>query len=87
MTFDEYGLLWLADPWVTVGVLLAVVGLFLWSHAWVASGRPPSPRAMAVRVRPARPEWRVLRSFGRGPAAAGRRVGPYQPARRERRAA
>jgi hypothetical protein len=87
MGFDEYGILWLADPWVAAGVLLALVGLFLWSHGWVASGRPPSPRAMAVRVRPARPEWAALRSFRRPPVAPARRIRAYQAARRERRAA
>ena len=51
MTIDEQGFLWLSDPWVAGIAFLAVLGVLLWSHGWIVAGRPPHPRAMAVKVR------------------------------------
>ncbi len=50
MSLDERGLVWLTDPWVFVLAFLFVLGAVLWSHRWVAVGRMPRPRSMAVRV-------------------------------------
>ena len=51
MTFDEYGALWLSDPWIAAVALVASLAAVLWSHGWIATGRAPRPRTMAVRVR------------------------------------
>ncbi len=69
MTFDDQGLLWLSDPWIAVLAFGAVLGLLLWSHAWAASGRPPRPRAMAVRVRRPRRVRPALRNVPLTPPA------------------
>ena len=51
MTFDEYGALWLSDPWIAVVALIGIVAAVLWSHGWIATGAAPRPRTMAVRLR------------------------------------
>jgi hypothetical protein len=51
MAFDEHGTLWLTDPWVALAGLVVAVGVVLWSHGWIATGAPPRPKAMAVRLR------------------------------------
>ena len=51
MTFDEYGTLWLSDPWIAAVALVAIVAAVLWSHGWIATGAAPRPRTMAVRLR------------------------------------
>ncbi len=51
MTFDEYGALLLSDPWIAATAIVAVLATVLWSHGWIASGAPPRPRTMAVRLR------------------------------------
>ena len=51
MTFDEYGALWLSDPWIAAIALVSILGTVLWSHAWIVTGRAPRPRTMAVKMR------------------------------------
>ena len=51
MTFDEYGALWLSDPWIAAIALVSIVAAVLWSHGWIVSGVAPRPRTMAVRLR------------------------------------
>ncbi len=51
MTFDEYGALWLSDPWIAAVALVGIMAAVLWSHGWIATGAAPRPRTMAVRVR------------------------------------
>ena len=51
MTFDEYGALWLSDPWLAALVLVSIVATVLWSHGWIATGQAPRPRTMAVKLR------------------------------------
>ena len=50
MGFDEFGILWLFDPWVAGVVLTGILGVVLWSHGWIVTGAPPRPLAMAVRL-------------------------------------
>ena len=51
MTFDEYGALWLTDPWIAAVAIVGILATVLWSHGWIVAGAPPRPRTMAVRVR------------------------------------
>ena len=51
MTFDEYGALWLSDPWIAAIALVSTVAVVLWSHGWIVTGAAPRPRTMAVRLR------------------------------------
>jgi len=51
MAFDEYGALWLSDPWIAAIALVTIVATVLWSHGWIATGAAPRPRTMAVRLR------------------------------------
>ncbi len=51
MTFDEFGGLWLSDPWIAAVALMGIVAAVLWSHGWIVTGAAPRPRTMAVRVR------------------------------------
>jgi hypothetical protein len=51
MTIDERGLLWLSDPWIAVLFSLVIVGLVLWSHRWLETGRAPGLRAVRVTAR------------------------------------
>ena len=51
MTLDEYGLIWLSDPWIAALAFVAIVGTVVWSHGWVVSGAPPRPRTIVGRVR------------------------------------
>ena len=62
MRVDEYGVVWLTDPWVSVLAFLVVVGLVLWSHRWIATSRLPRPRTMAVRIPRERRVPRVIRT-------------------------
>ena len=50
MMFDEYGALWLTDPWIAVVAFVGVLAAVLWSHGWIVTGSP-RPRTMAVRLR------------------------------------
>jgi hypothetical protein len=75
MTFDEYGLLWLTDPWLTAATFLVVLGTLLWSHRWIAAGRMPRLRSMAVRIPRERRVPRIMRAadvraLGRRPTPA-----------------
>ncbi len=51
MTFDEYGTLWLTDPWIAGVAIVGILAAVLWSHGWIVTGAPPRPRTMAVRLR------------------------------------
>ena len=51
MTFDEFGGLWLSDPWMAAVSLVGIVVAVLWSHGWIVTGAAPRPRTMAGRVR------------------------------------
>jgi hypothetical protein len=51
MIVDDAGLIWISNLWLALGFLLIVLGLTLFSHGWVATGRAPRPRQMAVRIR------------------------------------
>ena len=51
MTFDEFGGLWLSDPWIAALALVAIVATVLWSHGWIVTGAAPHPRTMALRAR------------------------------------
>ena len=51
MGIDEYGALWLTDPWIAGVALMGIVAAVLWSHGWIVAGAPPRPRTMAVRLR------------------------------------
>jgi hypothetical protein len=51
MTFDEYGTVWLTDPWIAAAAIVGILATVLWSHGWIASGAPPRPRTMAVQLR------------------------------------
>jgi predicted signal transduction protein with EAL and GGDEF domain len=51
MTVDDAGLIWITNFWLAVGFLLIALGLTLFSHGWIATGRAPRPRRMAVRMR------------------------------------
>lgn len=48
MTIDEYGIIWLTNPWIAATFLFAAIGLFVWSHAQIAHRSGPR---MAVRAR------------------------------------
>ena len=50
MMFDEFGALWLTDPWIAVVAFVGVLATVLWSHGWIVTGSP-RPRTMAVRLR------------------------------------
>jgi hypothetical protein len=55
MIVDDAGLIWMTNLWLALGFLLIALGLTLFSHGWIATGRPPRPRQMAVRIRRRRP--------------------------------
>lgn len=50
MFIDEAGLFWISNLWVAVGLISITVGVVLFSHGWVVTGRVPRPRRMAVRM-------------------------------------
>jgi len=52
MVVDDGGALWLSNPWLAALALALAVGLVLWCHRWLETGRAPAPRnlrAQAVR--------------------------------------
>jgi hypothetical protein len=51
MTIDERGLLWLSDPWIAALFSLVIVGLVLWSHCWLETGRAPGLQVVRVTAR------------------------------------
>jgi hypothetical protein len=51
MFVDEAGALWLSNPWIVVGLLGAAVGLVVWCHRWLESGRAPLPRRNLSHIR------------------------------------
>ena len=40
MVVDAQGLLWITDPWLALLGASLLMGLVLWCHAWIATGRP-----------------------------------------------
>ena len=80
MTFDEYGTLWLTDPWIAAIAILGILATVLWSHGWIVTGSP-RPRTMAVQLR---------RESAHGVAQLNQAVNVARPTllrRRQRRAA
>jgi hypothetical protein len=92
MTIDERGLLWLSDPWIAVLSSLLIVGLVLWSHRWLETGRAPGLQAVRVSARRRRTterDRRVLVLSRRRAAAVAQHQShacpPARPARDRRR--
>ncbi len=93
MTVDDAGLFWITNFWLAVGFLLIAVGLTLFSHGWIVTGRPPRPRQMAIRMRRPRPRATHLGAHPRAVARPALLVGgrnvkatpPQREAARERR--
>jgi len=50
MLVDEGGVFWLSNPWLAGALIVLAVGLVLWCHRWLETGRVPAPRAQAVRL-------------------------------------
>jgi len=50
MTIDEYGAIWLSNPWLAFAMLLSVAATLCWCHRWITAGRAPRPRRMAIRI-------------------------------------
>lgn len=51
MGIDEFGGVWLTDPWIAVVAIASILATVLWSHGWIVTGAPPRPRTLAVRLR------------------------------------
>lgn len=83
MVIDDGGAIWLSNPWLAGAILVIVVGLVLWCHRWLETGRAPAPRALGIQaIRMSRRERRARPVTGR-PAlvarsgqVAGRRLAP-----------
>ena len=84
MVIDDGGALWLSNPWLAALAVALAIGLVLWCHRWLETGRAPAPRnvrAQAVRfsrrahrVEAPAPQPAALRPFvrTRQPALANR---------------
>jgi hypothetical protein len=59
---DEQDLVWFTDLWMAGFLLLGVVGLFIWTHGWIATGRPMRPTPMAIKNRRAGRARRPIRA-------------------------
>jgi len=70
MVIDDGGALWLSNPWLAALAVALAVGLVLWCHRWLETGRAPAPRQLRVQaVRFARSRTRVQESPAFVPAA------------------
>ena len=50
MVIDDGGAIWLSNPWLVAVVVTFAVGLVLWCHRWLETGRAPTPRGLSVRT-------------------------------------
>ena len=62
MGIDERDLVWFTDLWMAGFLLLGVVGLFIWTHGWIATGRPMRATPMAMKNRRAGRAGRPIRA-------------------------
>ena len=51
MFIDEGGAIWLSNPWLAGALIVLAVGLVLWCHRWLETGRAPAPRALRIQAR------------------------------------
>jgi hypothetical protein len=52
MVIDDGGAIWLSNPWLAGMVLSFAVGLVLWCHRWLETGKAPAPRNLRLRMMP-----------------------------------
>lgn len=50
MTIDEAGTIWLSNMWLAGALLVLAVGLVLWCHRWLETGRAPAPRSLPIQA-------------------------------------
>ena len=48
MVIDDGGAIWLSNPWIAAATLAFAVGLVLWCHRWLETGKAPAPRNLRV---------------------------------------
>jgi len=60
MIVDDAGALWLSNPWIALMTLTVAVGLVVWCHRWLETGKAPTPRSLTTagraRLRAGRPQ-------------------------------
>ena len=52
MVIDDGGAMWLSDPWLAGAALSFAVGLVMWCHRWLETGKAPAPRNLHSRMMP-----------------------------------
>jgi hypothetical protein len=52
MVIDDGGAIWLSNPWLAGAALSFAVGLVLWCHRWLETGKAPAPRNLHLRMMP-----------------------------------
>jgi len=50
MVIDDGGALWLSNPWLAALAVALAIGLVLWCHRWLETGRAPAPRKLRTQA-------------------------------------